>query len=88
MAPAGGGRSQVTDRMLRHLCLIGVTPFDDKSLSLIFNSIMEWHLNKKPAFSSTVRIRLQTHNQFCSLHSFIFLFKNVYIYWAFFFLFL
>lgn len=46
MGPPGGGRSQITQRYVRHFTMINLTPFDADSLSVIFGTIMEWFIKK------------------------------------------
>lgn len=45
MGPAGGGRSAITTRLLRHFNTISVTSFDDQTLHKIFNTILDWHFS-------------------------------------------
>ena len=40
--PAGGGRNEVTPRMLRHFNVVGFIDFDDDTLQLIFSTIYDW----------------------------------------------
>ena len=42
MGPPGGGRNGITNRYARHFSLFSITEFDDESLGLIFNSLMQW----------------------------------------------
>jgi len=42
MGPPGGGRSQITQRYVRHFSMVNMVPFDSESLSVIFGTIMEW----------------------------------------------
>ena len=53
MGPPGGGRSFVTDRLLRHFAQVAITPFDDNTLSTIFRTIVDWHFTSN-MFSSDV----------------------------------
>ena len=46
MGPPGGGRTQITQRYVRHYLMINLVPFDDASLSRVFNTIIDWHLAK------------------------------------------
>lgn len=46
MSPMGGGRNQVTDRLLRHFTQVSMTPFDDAALSTIFSTLLRWHFNE------------------------------------------
>ena len=46
--PPTGGRSAVTPRYLHHFNLIEIAPFEDVTLSQIFNTIMDWFATKLP----------------------------------------
>eukprot|EP00899_Mesostigma_viride_P002516 jgi/Mesvir1/12265/Mv00478-RA.2 len=46
MAPPGGGRNPVTQRLLRHFNLVSVCDFDHGSLSCIFQVIVDWWMHK------------------------------------------
>lgn len=41
MAPPGGGRNEITPRLLRHFGVVAVTPFDHDTLGSIFVTILE-----------------------------------------------
>lgn len=53
MGPPGGGRTFITQRILRHFNLISVANFDDDTLNRIFGTILEWHL-KKQGFNADI----------------------------------
>lgn len=44
MNPPGGSSNPVTMRYTRHYNLISLTPFDDRTLDMIFTEIMDWYL--------------------------------------------
>ncbi|KAK9527005.1 hypothetical protein VZT92_015671 [Zoarces viviparus] len=46
MGPPGGGKNDITGRFTRHLNIISIDSFDDKTLTKIFGSIADWHFNK------------------------------------------
>jgi dynein heavy chain, axonemal len=46
MGLAGGGRNQVTPRLLRHFNLISISEFDDQTLRHIFTTIVDWHFHR------------------------------------------
>ena len=46
MGPPGGGRTNITPRMMRHLSLISLADFDDDTLLRIFSSILQWFFAK------------------------------------------
>jgi dynein heavy chain len=43
MGPPGGGRNKMTPRFMRHFSTLCVTSFNDETLEVIFNSIMNWN---------------------------------------------
>ena len=44
MAPPGGGRNVVSPRFLRHFVLIGITPFNDDTMTRIFGTLLSRYL--------------------------------------------
>ena len=42
MGPPGGGRNDITPRMMRHFNLLCFPEFDDKTLRKIFGTIVNW----------------------------------------------
>jgi len=46
MGPPGGGRNEVTSRMIRHLSILAIDAFDDNTLRKIFTAIIDWHFSK------------------------------------------
>jgi len=46
MGPPGGGRTQITQRYVRHFNLFNFIPFDDDSLKMVFVTICDWFLAK------------------------------------------
>jgi len=62
MGPPGGGRSNITQRYVRHFNMLNYVPFDDSSLVRIFTKIVGWSLGSKnpkvigsPSFNSSVK---------------------------------
>ena len=49
MGPPGGGRNNVTPRLLRHFNIMCFAEFDDFTLRRIFQIIVKWHFNKVDA---------------------------------------
>lgn len=56
MGPPGGGRSVITPRFQRHFNQIVINSFDELTMFRIFNSIVEWHLNRFDFTATTRRI--------------------------------
>ena len=46
MGPPGGGRNNITPRLLRHYQVFGMTPIASNSMERIFGTIMDWHFNQ------------------------------------------
>jgi len=44
MAPPGGGRNVVSPRFLRHFIVIGITPFNDDTMTRIFGTLLTRYL--------------------------------------------
>ena len=42
MGPPGGGRNEITPRLLRHFSVVSVTDFDDAAFQGIYGSIVDW----------------------------------------------
>jgi dynein heavy chain len=53
MGPPGGGRSEITPRMMRHFNLISFTAFNNETLKRIFNTIYTWYF-KSHNFSDEI----------------------------------
>ncbi|XP_071449339.1 dynein axonemal heavy chain 3-like [Hetaerina americana] len=46
MLPPGGGRNDVTGRFIRHMNIISIDSFEDKTLMKIFCAIVDWQYGK------------------------------------------
>lgn len=46
MGPPGGGRNDITARLVRHMSILAIDSFDDNTLKKIFTSIVDWHFGK------------------------------------------
>ncbi|CAG7816608.1 unnamed protein product [Allacma fusca] len=46
MGLPGGGRNEVTGRLIRHLSILCIDSFDDVTLKKIFTAIVDWHFAK------------------------------------------
>lgn len=46
MGPPGGGRNDITARLVRHMSILAIDSFDDNTLKKIFSSIVDWHFAK------------------------------------------
>ena len=44
MGPPGGGRNCISERLLRHMNIFTINPFDDNTLEKIYGTIAKWHL--------------------------------------------
>ncbi len=52
MGPPGGGRTQISQRYVRHFCVLGFVPFASEQLQHIFSTIMQW---SSSSFSAGVK---------------------------------
>lgn len=46
MAPPGGGRNDITSRLIRHTNVFGINEFDDSTMLKIFTHLMDSHFNQ------------------------------------------
>jgi dynein heavy chain len=46
MGTPGGGSNEVSGRFTRHMFILSIDSFEDKTLDRIFCSILDWHLAK------------------------------------------
>lgn len=46
MGPPGGGRSAITNRMMRHFNIIAYTELDQGTISYIFSTLLDFFLGK------------------------------------------
>ena len=53
MCPPGGGRNDITPRLLRHLTVLAVSPFSAQTMCGIYDTILEWFFRSQ-GFSSAV----------------------------------
>lgn len=53
MGPPGGGRTQITQRFVRHFNLFNFVPFNDASLKRVFSTILDWTFRK--GFNSAIQ---------------------------------
>ncbi|KAJ9459042.1 Dynein-1-beta heavy chain [Diplonema papillatum] len=49
MGPPGGGRSEVTPRLVRHFNVVSLPPFDDATMKKIFGTLADWIVTR-PGF--------------------------------------
>ena len=72
MGPPGGGRSDITPRLLRHYCVISLPPFDDATMKKIFATLVEWMVSR-PGYNAvligmvpqTVQASIDVYNTIC-----------------------
>ena len=46
MGPPGAGSNEISGRLTRHMFILSVDTFEDRTLDNIFGSIMDWHFSK------------------------------------------
>ena len=46
MGPPGGGRNNISSRMVRHMNIVAIDSFNDDTLQKIFTTIVDWHFGK------------------------------------------
>jgi len=68
MGPPGGGRTQITQRYVRHYFMLNMNPFDSEPLEVIFGTVMEWFAKPfgakiKAAISSVVAATIALYSQ-------------------------
>ncbi|KAG6971322.1 hypothetical protein JG687_00002126 [Phytophthora cactorum] len=56
MGPPGGGRNNVTPRLLRHFNLLCFSEFDDTTLTRIFTTILNWYFGSNPFIPEVKRL--------------------------------
>ncbi|KAG6975592.1 hypothetical protein JG688_00002237 [Phytophthora aleatoria] len=56
MGPPGGGRNNVTPRLLRHFNLLCFSEFDDTTLTRIFTTILDWYFGSNPFIPEVKRL--------------------------------
>ena len=69
MGPPGGGRNPITERFLRHFNVIGVTTFNDETMSRIFSSLVNFYLKSNsfpPEFFATGTQIVQATLEVCN----------------------
>ena len=72
MGPPGGGRTQITQRYVRHFNLINFVPFNDESLARVFATIVDWFFAKgfvgpvKQVGASLVQSTINVYNSISS----------------------
>ena len=60
MGPPGGGRTQITQRYIRHFNMMNIVAFDAQSLRSIFSTITKWYLSSfsgplsRPALADSI----------------------------------
>ena len=72
MSPPGGGRNEITPRLIRHFNILTFNSFDDSTLQRIFSNLMTWHVkaNKLPidmgkSLGNVVSATIDVYNFVC-----------------------
>nr|XP_039250666.1 dynein heavy chain 3, axonemal-like [Styela clava] len=53
MAPPGGGRNDITPRLIRHFNVITIHAFNDETMKTIFQPMIDWHFSR--GFDNSLR---------------------------------
>ena len=68
MAPSGGGRQPVTERLLRHFHTLGLNPQSEASLRHIFTSVLSWHFATQQFVPSIAELTSAIVTATCELY--------------------
>jgi len=71
MSPPGGGRNEVTQRLLRHFYVLTFNSFDESVLNRIFSSLMTWHVKTTKLSSDLIKPLAGLANATIEVYNFI-----------------
>eukprot|EP00899_Mesostigma_viride_P012092 jgi/Mesvir1/20884/Mv07961-RA.1 len=57
MGPPGGGRNPVTNRYLRHYCVVSTNAFSNDTMTKIFSSLVDWWMRRSDYDGDIQRLR-------------------------------
>jgi dynein heavy chain len=75
MGLPGGGSDEVSGRFTRHMFILSVDSFEDKTIDRIFSSILDWHLAKGFDANVTQLTKVSTEKSYDDL-----VYKNIIYY--------
>jgi len=71
MAPPGGGRNEITQRILKHFQVLTFNSFDTANLNKIFTTLMKWHIKTERLSTDLIKTLSNTVAAIIDLYTFI-----------------